>query len=123
MDDLPEDSIYRELPEIEDAEYIVSAFHGCGMVSSNGMGLSAISWLELSAYCSMTINYLTGWESETVIDMSRAYASNYRKAEDPLMIAPFTVDEDLDAMEFQRGIVRKQLAEMKEQRKNIKMKK
>lgn len=109
------------MPDIESAEYLVSAFHGVGMVVSNGMGITAISWLELSAYCSITVTDLSGWESEIIMDMSRAYSSTFRKAEDPTMTAPFTMIDDDDALKYQREIVVKQFKEMKEQRKNLKL--
>lgn len=53
------------------------------------MGLSPLTWMELEAYSVMSKRQLTGWESDSVMAMSRAYVSMARNAESITCIPPY----------------------------------
>ena len=63
------------------------------------MGLTAITFSELSAFNNMLQLDLTPWESEQLIMMSREYTSMISAAKDPLMSAPWHSEyyDDLQA--------------------------
>lgn len=64
---------YTCLPSVEGVEYLTSLFIDSGMASQSGMGLSAITWLELSAFNECGGLKLTSWELSQLMAMSRSY--------------------------------------------------
>ena len=59
------------------------------MASSGGMGLSALTFAELDAYCNRTSTDLNAWESMQVINMSRDYCNWNNKGRDKLCQSPW----------------------------------
>ena len=68
----------RKLPETD--IYLSRCFQLSGLFSSNGMGISPLSWVELSAFTKLSGYALTGWEAEQVITMSQVYCNMHNKA-------------------------------------------
>lgn len=68
-----QDDPYLTMPECD--ELVVQAFIECGIYSSNGMGVTALSWQEIQAYSSESGVKLTHWESRMVRLMSKEYVT------------------------------------------------
>lgn len=51
-------------------------------------GLVPLTWMEVAAFRGETGRVLPGWETETLMEMSRAYVVEAGKATNPLRIAP-----------------------------------
>jgi len=116
MEMYDEDDFRRRMPEVE-AAYLLRPFFDSGMCSSNGMGVSAISWSELRNYCELTGTELSPWEAEQVMMMSRAYTASLRRSDDPLMPPPFTAEETDDEIQARRAAVVEQMMALKRSRK------
>ena len=63
-----------------------------GVCQSNGFGPAPQTWQELSAWCNVTGNNLTHWESTIIIHLSRVYVGAYNKYNDTTEPAPYTVE-------------------------------
>lgn len=101
-------SIFASLPDSD--PFIINAFHQLGLASSNGIGVTPISWQELSALNEMARLELSSWESEALIAMSRDYVNWNIKGKEKNCLSPWD-DTSEEAMERQREfIVQKQLA-------------
>lgn len=61
------------MPECD--ELIVQAFIDCGIYTSNGMGVSALTWQEIQAYSEISGVNLTHWEARMVHLMSKEYVA------------------------------------------------
>lgn len=70
------------------------------------MGMTALSWSEMDAFCNRSGYPLSGWESEQIILMSRAYCRMSHDAREVGCPAPYNLAaEDEDAQEVNRSIV------------------
>lgn len=69
----------RELPECDTD--IVNYWHMCGMVTQSGMGVSSLTWQEVESFSRLSSYYLSGWEAEQVVMMSRDYLQSKHAAE------------------------------------------
>ena len=71
---------------------------------SGANGLMALTWQELGSFSELSDANLTGWESETLINMSRAYTGSYHKSQEPDSPAPW-VDDSPETIEQMRANV------------------
>jgi len=78
------------LPEIVGAEYIVNHWQRCGMYENGMSGSIPLTWKELQAYSIQSQSYLDAWESGQVMQMSRAYVSFSRGADELNCAAPYS---------------------------------
>ncbi len=77
------------LPDLGDDTYLAAAFSMAGEISTTAMGdIQALSWQEVRAFRKESGAISRGWESETIIEMSRAYCREAAKAPAPLRIPP-----------------------------------
>lgn len=96
MRDDRKDELYEPpLPPLDTCGYLLAILFELGPASSNGMGLSPISWEELRAYQWQLGIQLTPWEARTIVQVSKDYISESRRAEKADCPAPW-VDEDSD---------------------------
>jgi hypothetical protein len=78
------------MPPIErEDEYILQLLAEAGTASSNGMGLTGISWSELLSWDQLLGYSLTAWELTTIHELSREYATEYSLASDKDRPAPY----------------------------------
>lgn len=66
-----------ELPELEEASYLIPLWHEAGFVSSTGMGISGLSWTEIHNWLQETGLELTVWEKLMIKHLSDSYAQEY----------------------------------------------
>lgn len=77
------------LPDITGAEYLVHHLSNIGWVSSNGMGISPISFSEIRNYIDVTETSLTGEEALLLRKMSEGYCK-FVQDRNPKLKAPYT---------------------------------
>lgn len=77
-----------EFPDIQGAEYILNHLNLLGWCSSNGMGVNALSFLEIQAYIQLTDTSLTADEVLIIKKMSQAYV-NELQDKNSIKKAPF----------------------------------
>lgn len=77
-----------QFPNIDGMEYLLHHCKQIGFTSSNGMGLSPVSYQEIEAYCGLTGLEFTPEEVNVIIEMSRNYVK-YVTDKNPNAIAPF----------------------------------
>jgi hypothetical protein len=75
MEQYGDDHPYTALPNIDGGEYMTGLFIDTGMASQTGMGMTAITWQELSAFNQCGGLDLNAWEFSRLMDMSRSYCS------------------------------------------------
>lgn len=92
------------LPEIEDCDHVMQWFFQSGMGMSGANGLTALTWQELASFSFISGANLTGWESEALINMSRAYTGSYHRSQEPDSPAPW-IDDSPEALEQIRANV------------------
>lgn len=80
---------------------LVDVLLGAGPRMPNGMGATAVSSLELQAWCAGTGTVLAPWEFGTVLAMSRAYASEFDQAEAPGRPAPW-LEQSVEAQNAEK---------------------
>ena len=76
------------LANVEGGEYLLQHLNNLGWCSSNGMGLSPISFIEIKAYIDTTETYLSGEEALLVHRMSQLYVNEIND-KNPNKKAPF----------------------------------
>lgn len=77
------------LPDIDGSEYLVIHLTNLGWVSSNGMGITAISFTEIKNYIDVTECSLTGEEALILRKMSEQYCKHVQD-KNPKTKAPYT---------------------------------
>ncbi len=77
-----------EFPDIEGAEYMLSHLNNLGWCVSNGMGINALSFLEIQAYINTTETSLTAEEVLIIKRMSQAYVNEVQD-KNSMKKAPF----------------------------------
>ena len=112
-----EDNPVCDMPSAD--TLIVTWFHQLGRCTSNGMGVVAVSFTELSAFNERMQLNLSPWESEILVNMSREYSVMLNSAKDPLMSAPWH-SEHFDELEHARARAVKNARAMKEAVNRIK---
>lgn len=74
-----DDHPYTALPNVDGSEYLTALYLDSGMVCSTGMGLTALTWVEVDAFNRCNALNLTAWEQSQIMAMSRAYSKWYAK--------------------------------------------
>lgn len=93
-DDLNRWDIYRkidedlEFPKIDGAEYLLHHIKQIGYTTSNGMGLSPVSYQEIMAYSILNGLEFESWEVNCLKDMSVQYC-RYVSDKNPNSTAPY----------------------------------
>lgn len=64
------------------------------------MGISSLSWQELSAFCDNSCYHLTNWEREQIINMSRSYVGMYHEAKELNCLSPMLKKMKLSKREY-----------------------
>lgn len=77
------------MPDVSGGEHIVQHWRKCGEFTVGMNGLMPLTWQELQAYNSMTGETIESWEAEQIIDMSKAYVSFSRQADELNCFPPF----------------------------------
>lgn len=75
-----DDSSLLDLPDTDDAAYMIALFHEAGPMSTNGMGVVPITWQEMESWLRTTERELSVWEKLTLREMSEAYVAEFNKA-------------------------------------------
>ena len=104
MRDQDADHPHLKLPEIDDCDHVIQWFFESGMGMSGANGLIALTWQELKSFSDLSGANLSGWESETLINMSRAYTGSYHRSQEPDSPAPW-VDDSPETVEQMRANV------------------
>ena len=85
-----------------------------GICSSNGMNITALDWSDVESFCNQSGYGLSGWESEQVVLMSRAYCHMSHQAKEFGFPAPYNqAASDDDALQKNRNKVNAQFMAMK----------
>ena len=90
-----EESNFLKLPPIEGAEYLVGLLNEAGLLTSNGMGASPLTWAEIESWLRCTQLELTTWEILLVKQMSEVYVGEYSQASEKARPAPFVYADAL----------------------------
>ena len=77
------------LPKVDGCNYLIDYLFEVGPVSTNGMGIGAVSFSEMDAWQSLCGHDLTPWEAITLKSMSAAYVQEAHKAESPTAPPPW----------------------------------
>ena len=93
------------MPDIDGAEYLVVHWQDLGVITSGGMGLSALSHQEILAWAQCHGTMLQPWELRILRDMSRAYLMQLHESEKPDCPPPFGDPVNV----FDRGLVAKKV--------------
>lgn len=83
-----------QLPDVEDAYYIVKWWQDCGTVGTTGQGLIPLTWQEIQAWRTENELVLNNFEISCIKNMSREYVSEYYAASDKSRPAPYSITED-----------------------------
>jgi hypothetical protein len=89
---------YNNFPKC-DADYLLDHLMKAGICSSGMNGAVPLNWTELDSYVRRSGANLDDWDCETMIELSRAYASGLSAAKDPHMPPPY-VTQDPDELEL-----------------------
>lgn len=81
-------------PEVT-ARYLVKYLFEIGPCASNGMGLSSISWQEISAWQEQTGMRLSAWEASAIKRSSNAYAAQASISTNKDCVSPMPADVDV----------------------------
>ena len=80
------------LPDISGGEHILLHLNNLGWCSSNGMGITALSYTEIKAYRDLTETPLNSDEVMLIRQMSQSYVS-YVQNKDPQKKAPYSTSK------------------------------
>ena len=75
-------------PDVENLEYLLEHMNNLGWCSSNGMGLTSLSFLEIKAYIELTETALSSDEAMIIKRMSQAYV-NELQDKDTMKKSPY----------------------------------
>lgn len=89
-----EGSPFLEMPELEEAAYLIAYWHDAGTCSVSGMGISPLTWLEIRAWRLENEMYIDGFEIKAIRLLSSEYVSEYHAATDKSRPAPFSPEEE-----------------------------
>ena len=95
---------YTCTPKIKGFEYLASAFQELGMAGNGGMSINPTSWQEIESYIRLTGSWLSSWDAQMLMEMSRAYVNWRNKGSEQADIAddvPYIErnEETLEAMQ------------------------
>lgn len=77
---IDEDSSFLKLPEVEGAAYVIHMWNEAGLMSSTGMGITPLTWLEIDAWMRLTGSKPVLWERLMIRELSQAYVAEYNAA-------------------------------------------
>lgn len=80
------------MPELYGMEYLINHLNNIGWVSSNGMGITSISFQEIQAYNDLTQSHLSPDEVITIKKMSSAYCAELND-KNPHKKPPFQIEK------------------------------
>ena len=109
---LPDEHPAKVLPEIP--EFFGMLFQLSGVCLTGAMSVTPLTWQEVQSFSLQSAYKLSGWQSEQLITMSRAYCNMSHKAKEKSCTAPYsesTLDElydNEDRLEAMRDKVAKQ---------------
>ena len=83
------------------ARWLVEAAAECGLVASNGLGATAVSWQEIHSWAAAT-GQRGAWLRLVIRNLSAAYVKELRAAEDPARPAPMA---QKDVVEQRKGVM------------------
>lgn len=101
----PKGHMYLDLPDAD--SYLINCLNMLDVCKS-GESLTPLNWTDIKNFCEQSGFDLNGWQSEQVINMSRAFCFFYHKAKDTNCPPPYFNKSGLIK---NREIVAKQLAE------------
>ena len=84
---LPESDPLLGFPECD--QFIASCWHDLGLTSSEGMGENPVKWSEVKSYADLMQLELSPFETESIVNMSKAYirfkheATEFRGVQSP----------------------------------------
>lgn len=88
------------MPPLGEEEYLINLWQEAGAVSSNGMGMTSLSWLEIEAWLNTLEVELDIWEKLLIKRLSTEYANEFALSSDPKRSAPFSEMPDEEARVF-----------------------
>ena len=89
------------MPDVGDAEYVITYWQDLGMVEMGAMGPVPLSAREIISWQQCTGVELTSWEYRAIKQMSQAYLMQAKDSEKPECVPPFGDP----VSEFDRSIV------------------
>lgn len=100
-----------KMPPLEGEEYIVRMVMEAGLVSTNGMGPTPLSWQEIEAWMRTTASNPSLWERLLIREISEVYVGEFGQASDPQREDPYTHIEksEIEDIEEQRRTISSKL--------------
>lgn len=78
-----------DLPPTAGCEYLLEYLFRIGTGKQTGMGLVNLDWTDIDAWCRRSKINLTGWESETIFQMSGSYVSSFLSGKEKSAQPPY----------------------------------
>lgn len=96
--ELDADSSFLQFPDIDGAEYLIALLQEAGLMQTNGMGVTPLSWQEIDCWLRTTELNLSVWEKLVIREMSEAYVSELNSASAREAVSPYvaTAPEEID---------------------------
>lgn len=85
------DPYYPPIPDC--CAYLVAHWRDLGRVTSNGMGATRLSCLEIAAWMALNGHELEPWEVDLLRGMSNAFLAESHAAEEPARPAPWVLED------------------------------
>lgn len=89
-----EGSPFLQLPDLEEASYIIAYWHDAGTVNVGGMGVAPLSWSEIRAWRLENELQLDNFEINSIRRLSIEYCGEYNAASEKGREAPYTISEE-----------------------------
>lgn len=74
--------------------YIIETLSRIGVALNSGNGVHGLTWQEIDAFVARTGLHLTGWEAETIKQLSALYASSVLKYDNQDAPSPYRTEEE-----------------------------
>jgi len=81
-----------QLPELDEAEYLVAALSEIGEAKLSGDRLVPIGWVDIDAWIGATGSRMTPGELVGLTRLSSAYVNQHYEAQDPACVSPNIVE-------------------------------
>lgn len=96
--ELDADSPFLKFPDIDGAEYLIALLQEAGLMQTNGMGVTPLSWQEIESWLRATELNLSVWEKLVIREMSEAYVSELNSASAREAVSPYVASapEEID---------------------------
>jgi hypothetical protein len=102
MKSLPNDSVYKVLPDLNCTQYIADMWHDMGEAKAGGMSLVSMEWSDVASYS--TFYELDPWDASMMMNMSRLYVNSLSAGKDPSMQAPYCKDPELAELQTRQAM-------------------